>query len=171
MRPNSNTRKETQLGMAFGTACNRLRKLVLFHLLQKHEENICFRCNLPIRDAQDLSIEHKLAWMNVDPDLFWDMDNISFSHLKCNREAANCASSSTSYAVGTNPNPRRIGPEGTAWCHGQCQEFLPIKFFAKNKSRWNGLQHHCRLCRSAMRSSNPYSKMEALRRVERRSPA
>lgn len=34
--------------------------------------------------ADDWSIEHIEPWIGVDPDLFWDLDNITFSHKKCN---------------------------------------------------------------------------------------
>ena len=52
-------RKSAFLGMPHGTAANRLRKMVMFHLLQKHGENICFQCGEKIATADELSIEHK----------------------------------------------------------------------------------------------------------------
>ena len=70
--------------MPFGTASNRLRKMILFSLLAKHNENVCFRCGKVIATVDDLSIEHKKAWLSVDSKLFWDIDNVAFSHLKCN---------------------------------------------------------------------------------------
>lgn len=78
----NNLAKEKQLGMPFGTAQGQLRKLVLFD--QKHGENVCFRCGKEITESQQLSVEHKEPWLNVNPILFWDMDNIAFSHLSCN---------------------------------------------------------------------------------------
>lgn len=77
-------KKSEQLGMPFGTASARLRKLILFNLLQRLGEDICFHCNNKIDKVEELSIEHKEAWLNVSPDLFWDLNNISFSHLSCN---------------------------------------------------------------------------------------
>lgn len=79
-----NTKKFEQLGMPYGTACNRLRKMVLFNLLIKHGENMCYRCGRSIEDVKDLSIEHKKHWLDRDVALFWDLDNIAFSHLSCN---------------------------------------------------------------------------------------
>src|SRR5579864_1616417 len=73
-----------QLGMPRGTAANRLRKLVLFDLLIRHKENVCYRCKQQIQKAEELSIEHKRPWENVDVKLFWDLTNIAFSHLSCN---------------------------------------------------------------------------------------
>jgi len=32
---------------------------------------------------QDFTIDHKKSWYN-NPKLFWDLNNIAFSHLKCN---------------------------------------------------------------------------------------
>ena len=76
--------KNNFLGMSFGTAQNRLRKLVLFNLLKRHNENVCYRCGEEIETAEKLSLEHKEAWLNVSIELFWDLDNIAFSHLRCN---------------------------------------------------------------------------------------
>ena len=75
-------RKSAFLGMPHGTACNRLRKMVLFNLLQRHGENICFKCSETIEHADDLSIEHKEPWEGVSVELFWSLENIAFSHLR-----------------------------------------------------------------------------------------
>lgn len=78
--------KDKQLGMDFGTACHRLKKLILFKYIQKAEEDICFKCAKKIDIVQELSIEHKVTWQGKSSDLFWDLDNIAFSHLKCNKK-------------------------------------------------------------------------------------
>ena len=80
----ANEEKSRQLGMPFGTANNRLRKLIIFNLLKRHSENICFRCGKVIETIDDLSIEHKKPWMHANIALFWDMENIAFSHMHCN---------------------------------------------------------------------------------------
>ena len=81
-----NKRKSEQLGINFGTASGRLRKDVMFHLLQKHGENVCYRCKEFIETVKELSIEHKRAWLDSeDPvGLFFDLENVAFSHLSCN---------------------------------------------------------------------------------------
>jgi hypothetical protein len=79
-----NEKKAAQLGMPFGTAQNRLRKLVLFNLLQRHGENTCFRCGDVIESVEVLSLEHKRPWLDAETSLFWDVENIGFSHLRCN---------------------------------------------------------------------------------------
>jgi len=79
-----NKKKAEQLGMPYGTANGRLRKQILFHLLERHGENVCFQCGEKIECADVLSIEHKKPWLDESVDLFWDLDNIAFSHLKCN---------------------------------------------------------------------------------------
>jgi len=88
-KSNKRTQKKRaeQLGMPYGTASGRLKKKVLFNLVQKLGENICFQCKKEIKTAEELSIEHKKPWYNNDVNLFWDMDNIAFSHLKCNSGA------------------------------------------------------------------------------------
>jgi hypothetical protein len=61
MTISSGRRKSDILGMPFGTACNRLRRMVMFELLQRHKENVCFKCGNLILKADDLSLEHKEA--------------------------------------------------------------------------------------------------------------
>lgn len=77
-------RRRTQLGMNHGAAHHRLKKMVMFHLLARHHENTCYRCGEEISSADELSIEHKKPWENISADLFWDMSNIAFSHVRCN---------------------------------------------------------------------------------------
>lgn len=77
-------RKSQFLGMPHGTASSRLRKLILFDLLRRHKENICFKCTQLIEKVEELSIEHKKPWEGVSVELFWNLENIAFSHLICN---------------------------------------------------------------------------------------
>lgn len=122
-----NKKKSEQLGMPFGTASNRLRKLVLFELLRKYSENVCFQCYRTIETVEDLSIEHKVPWLDNNPDLFWDLDNVAYSHISCNIGAAR------------RPNKKEgQGPEGTMWCF-ICKDYLPEKRFGKD-------YHRCLLC-------------------------
>jgi hypothetical protein len=136
MRDKSNARKSAFLGMPHGTAGNRLRKLILFNLLRRHGEKICFKCSRSIDNAEELSIEHKQPWEGISVELFWDMDNIAFSHLRCNRNHRR---------NGGRADLRRVGPEGTAWCRS-CKTFLSEVAFSRHSSRWNGLQPWCNDC-------------------------
>jgi hypothetical protein len=79
-------KKKEKLGMPYGTAAHRLRKNILFHLLKSYDDNNCFKCGEKILEVKDLSVEHKIPWLNSDSpkELFFDMNNIAFSHLKCN---------------------------------------------------------------------------------------
>lgn len=140
-------RKSAFLVMPHGTACNRLRKLVLFRVLQKHGENVCFKCSETIETADELSIEHKLPWEGISVELFWSLENIAFSHLRCNRNHR--------YESG-GAKRRRVGPEGSAWCR-RCKAFRPVTDFCGNKSRWDGLQAWCNEC---LRSRYKRSKTE-----------
>ncbi len=87
---NNNIKKTEQLGMPFGTASHRLRKTILFSLVKKLKENYCFQCGAEIENEEQLSIEHKVPYLDSeDPkNLFFDLDNIAFSHLNCNIGAA-----------------------------------------------------------------------------------
>lgn len=120
--------------MSYGTAQHRLRKLVLFDLLKRHNENSCFRCGHTIEGADELSIEHKQPWLDASAKLFWDLSNIAFSHLRCNRP--------------NRPSSERwkkIGPAGTAWCT-RCKNFRTVDIFKKDRTRWNGLSDYCTPC-------------------------
>ncbi len=88
MYKDSNEKKSKQLGMNHSTAASRLRKKVLFMLVQRLKLDECFRCKKLIVDVNDLSIEHKKPLLDEDPRLFWDMGNIAFSHRSCNSLAS-----------------------------------------------------------------------------------
>jgi hypothetical protein len=136
----SNTQKAATLGMPHGTANGRLRKNILFHLLKKLKENICFKCNKEILVVEELSIEHKLPWEGRSAELFWDLDNIAFSHLQCNRPHVHHGGSLRKF----------VGPEGTSWCGGH-QQFLPVDNFYKKETRWSGFQINCKECHDTKR--------------------
>ena len=89
----SNKIKREALSMPFGTAQNRLRKAIMFQMIQKLGLDICFQCGKKIETIEELSIEHKISWLysNNPKELFFDLDNIAFSHLKCNSLAADRA--------------------------------------------------------------------------------
>lgn len=90
MKKDTNLKKHLLLEMNYGTATHQLKKLILFDLLKQTNKNICFQCNKEIENINDLSIEHKKPWLNSETpkELFWDLNNIGFSHLKCNILAA-----------------------------------------------------------------------------------
>jgi len=83
---NNNEKKNTQLGMAHGTASNKLRKMLLFKYVTLCGDSACFRCGKVIDNIDNFSIDHKIAWLDsIDPTkLFFSLDNVAFSHLDCN---------------------------------------------------------------------------------------
>lgn len=139
---NSNERKAHVLGMPYGTACARLRKQILWRFILQCCLDTCFKCEGKIESIEDLSIEHKLPWGPDCVDRFWDVDNIAFSHLRCNRP--------NSPSGGGAGWRKRIGPDGQAWCCVH-KKFLPVQSFSLNRTRWNGLQQMCDECRSVSR--------------------
>lgn len=86
----SNVNKGSLLGLNFSTASQRLRKLIMFDLVQHLELDQCFQCGGKIEDVDDLSVEHKEPWQGADDPkaAFFDLNNIAFSHLRCNSGAA-----------------------------------------------------------------------------------
>ncbi len=105
--------------MAWGTANGRLQRMVLFYMVQRAREDVCFHCHEQIDTIQEFSVEHKEPWLDQDPALFWDMKNIAFSHYKCNLAAAR--------------RPNRIEwPKGKAWCWN-CKMMKSLKEFPAYK--------------------------------------
>lgn len=77
-------KKQTQLGMNPSTAQGRLVKDLLFKFVQLHHPN-CYHCGGTLT-RETFSIEHKTPWLDSeDPvGLFFNLDNIDFSHHRCN---------------------------------------------------------------------------------------
>lgn len=81
-------KKTEQLGMNPGTASYRLVKDLLFKFAVEAGHK-CHRCGNEL-DRESFSVEHKKAWIDSDDPvgLFFELENIAFSHLKCNVGAA-----------------------------------------------------------------------------------
>lgn len=81
-------RKKQQLGMNPSTASAKLIKDLLFDFVIKSGHK-CFRCG-GILTRDTFSIEHKVSWLNSDNPLklFFDINNIAYSHLVCNVAAS-----------------------------------------------------------------------------------
>lgn len=126
--------------MPFGTASHRLRVLIMFSLLQRLCENRCAKCSEVIVSADELSIEHIVPWEGVSLTLFWDLDNIAFSHRACNRPTR----------FRGNSWCQENCPEGHAWC-SRHRAYLLRTLFPRNTARPNGLNAYCRDCLSSMR--------------------
>jgi hypothetical protein len=80
-------RKESiQLGMHYSTAQSRLKKIIIFEMCKKLGLTKCYRCGNEIINAEHLSFDHKKPWLDEEnaKELFWDINNVSFSHKKCN---------------------------------------------------------------------------------------
>ena len=131
---NSNNKKSATLGIPHGTANHRLRKNILFFLLKKHHENVCIRCSQVINTVEELSIEHIKPWEGISAELFWDLQNVAFSHLHCNRPHRPYSS------------PVRKVPTGMAWCY-KCDKEKSIDEFHRNGSTRTGLNSECRTCK------------------------
>lgn len=121
------------LGINYGTARGQLTRLILFDLAKKANLDTCYRCGKKIETVKEFSIEHKEAWFNNNKDLFWDMDNIAFSHFRCNCQEPNL-------------QRRKDNGDNKAWC-SICEEWKDKKHFNKKASRWNGVSNECRDCR------------------------
>jgi hypothetical protein len=78
-----------QLGMDFGKANQRLFKMMVWKMATKCGMDKCSHCKQRIEEPENLSLEHIVPWRGIEgrparPELFWDLDNIAFSHIWCN---------------------------------------------------------------------------------------
>jgi len=137
-------RQAQQLGMSHGAAANRLRKNILFSFAKRLGEDVCFKCHKCIETVEELSIEHKQPWENKSADLFWDLENIAFSHIQCNRPHTFSAGNPNVALYA--PKKTKEAPEGTAWCTGH-QDYLLIEAFHANQRNVNGVASYCKECR------------------------
>ncbi len=131
---NSNNNKNKFLGIPYGTACYKLRKMIMFDLVKQLNKNFCYRCKERIEHMKDFSIDHKKCWLGVNKELFWDLNNIAFSHLRCN--------------ISHGSRDRKYnGNKDEAWCYG-CHRFLIKDKFSNNSTRWNKVDCECKSCKS-----------------------
>ena len=121
--------------MSYGAACGQLRKRIMFSLLQELNRDICYRCGKKIETVDELSIEHKKFWLRVDVELFWNLDNITFSHLNCNNKHRRI--------------PHKITPpDGYSWC-SRCSQFKLLSEFPTKYLSPDGRKRRlCTRCRT-----------------------
>jgi hypothetical protein len=65
----------------------------IFYLLSTIKHTKCYRCKQEL-SAEDLSIDHIQDWFNSEnpKEMFFDLENIAFSHLRCNMSARKTSS-------------------------------------------------------------------------------
>jgi hypothetical protein len=135
---NANRKKSKQLKMSYGAACNKLRKELMFNMARSLNKLICFRCKKEIKTIDEFSIDHKIAWLDSnDPiNLFFDLNNVVFSHFICNIKAQRKISQKY-------PNKN-----GKAWC-SNCRKYVKTKNFGENprKQQKRTLRYYCNKCR------------------------
>lgn len=137
MAANTRLRKDRiaiQLGMPQGTAMAILRKRLLFSLAKRAGLHLCLRCGREMT-VDDFTVDHKEAWEGKATELFWDLDNIAFSHSRCNLQARIPALA------------RFKCPEGMARC-SRCKETKALELFHRSKARYNGVSCECKVCRA-----------------------
>lgn len=145
----SNEIKTALLGINFSAASQRLRKLILFNLVQRFNQDSCFRCSEQIEDIDDLSIEHKESWQSAsDPKAaFFDLENIAFSHLRCNVRTANGNKMHCPKGHGYTDDNTENGGRGYRRCK-KCRRW-------KDKKRYSGEEYRRKRKEYPSRSTKP----------------
>lgn len=97
-----NLEESEMLGMPISTARSKLYKQVLLNALKAFNNDICYRCGEPITEALELSIDHVINWRRAPnaKELYFDTNNIKFSHNHCNSMAGLRGSSKVKSSVG-----------------------------------------------------------------------
>jgi hypothetical protein len=113
---------------------SQLKQKVRFHLICLAGLDSCIRCGKKIERAEDASLDHKQPWRGVSAGLFWSMDNIGFSHKRCNIQHQ-------------RRNHNVIAPEGMAWCSTH-KAYTSIKEFQRDHRRKTGVRGICKRCRN-----------------------
>jgi hypothetical protein len=109
--------------------------MVMFDLLQRHQENVCFKCGKIILKPEDLTLEHKETWQDVGSHLFWDLTNIAFSHRQCNLPKGIV---------------RREIVDGALWC-SNCKQYKSISCFHRDRKQRTGYALLCKDCSNSKR--------------------
>lgn len=80
----------TMLGVKAGKALGKLKKAIMYSLVQETGKDICYRCGEKIDTIDEFSIEHKEPWIDADDPIekFYSLNNIAFSHMRCNLKAS-----------------------------------------------------------------------------------
>lgn len=86
---NGTRKKKDQLGINPGTASSILKKSIMYSMARRLGEDVCYQCKEKIKSIDEFSVEHKKPWLDSDDPkgLFFDLDNIAFSHMSCNIKA------------------------------------------------------------------------------------
>lgn len=137
--------------MSVGKANNILKKSLLFFLVQKLELDVCYRCGEKIKIVDEFSVEHKINWLDSENpiELFFDLENISFSHDKCNYGAVRKEYLSQK-GKELGKNNIIICPDEMAPC-STCKEIKPLTEFHKDKIALRGVHSECKECRKKAR--------------------
>lgn len=72
------------LGEPLSTAKNKLNKKIMFFFIKKYYPD-CYRCGAEMT-SENWTYENKIPWLYSEDPLgyFFDLENIAFSHEKCN---------------------------------------------------------------------------------------
>ncbi len=87
----SNVRTMRLLGAGNAGARQKLDRMLLFDYVGRCNMLYCYQCGEPIEVIEEFSVEHKEPWRIADDPVasFFDLDNVAFSHRRCNTGAAN----------------------------------------------------------------------------------
>ena len=111
--------------MSYSTAGNRLKKMLFFKLVKETNNDICYRCEEKITHYIELSIDHMESWLDQDNSLFWDVENIAYSHLTCN--SANAPVSSINKHPNYNSYTSGCRCEACKMCKKMYQKYFRWK--------------------------------------------
>jgi len=128
------------------TAATRLKKMLLFDMAKRLGIDDCYRCREKIESIDNLSVEHKIPWLDSENPvgLFFDLKNIAFSHLRCNNLAGRnrlsptieliCEECGNKFSRFVRRHKKTLKKINKSFCSGVCRS----KYIAKQASRKRG---------------------------------
>lgn len=92
----------------FSAARKDLQNMIILMLTEQLGEHKCFRCNQPVTDINELSLDHGTNWRSCDNKedaqrIFWDVNDLHVSHVHCNTPDFNRGTNKNGY-IGVKTN-------------------------------------------------------------------
>jgi hypothetical protein len=138
---------KTRFGVSVSTARTQLINRLMFDMIVQLNKNTCFRCHNAMT-VKDFSIEHVIpwAWEENAHELFMDVNNITFSHRRCNSAHGRNTKRKQEAA-----KHRRKFDDDLVKCGGECGLKKNRSEFHKNSREVSGVDTRCKPCRAKFR--------------------
>ena len=103
------------------------------------------KCCAYCGSTKNLELDHIDPSQKVSHSIWsWSESRRNEELAKCQALCEECHKEKT--ALFDASRPRKVAPEGMAWCSDFCKSFRPVEMFFRDKNHWNGLSEFCKEC-------------------------